>query len=150
MNYWVAIIPLGVGFLWFVWNVFWQPYKMYVAQHNGFQTQLKAKDTEIITLKSILENQAQKKARQDKMSDCLLKFKNHLDTVRASLDAYGHACGAGYFRSSLWDCGGERVHSCKRPALETLSARLCQVMPGYANLCQPMPVPLPPTPSLEL
>jgi len=34
VNYWVAILPLAIGFTWFIGHVFYQPYKAYREQFD--------------------------------------------------------------------------------------------------------------------
>jgi hypothetical protein len=63
MNYWVAAIPLGVGFLWFVGHIFYQPYKIYKDQEDRHREVL----DEVLTEKVELQRQLDKKLESDKL-----------------------------------------------------------------------------------
>jgi hypothetical protein len=70
VNYWVAILPLFAGGLWFLFHIFRQPYEIYKKQFTDHQEEIEEKDLKINEMSAeiiILQGKLAEKSEADKL-----------------------------------------------------------------------------------
>lgn len=79
VNYWVAILPLAIGFMWFIGHVFYQPYKVYKEQFGQH-----AKEIEELNEKHAVEIK-ELKANNEQLGQTIISWIEKMDALQAKL-----------------------------------------------------------------
>jgi hypothetical protein len=55
VNYWLAVIPLGLWLIWFIYHVLKAPYEIYLEQYQKHEIEIGEKDGKVKTLEAEIE-----------------------------------------------------------------------------------------------